>query len=200
MSQIKAVIIDDERYACERLKKLMSAFDGIEVTEYFTSSKKGHEFILKNKPEIIFLDIELENNRSAFDFIDSINIDGYNPIFILVTAYPQYSIKAVKHHVFDYLMKPVDIDELKDTVGRLLKKFYPRPKFNDGRFSNLSERETEVLKYVLEGKNSREIADLLYISLNTVHTHRRNILKKTGARSIVDLIRMNTNSNEQGTN
>jgi len=190
MSQLRAVIIDDERYACERLKKLMFPFTRIEVTGYFTSSLKGLEYILKNKPEIIFLDVELENNASAFEFIESIDSHNYKPFIILVTAYTHYSIKAVKHHVFDYLLKPVDIDELRDTIERLLEKNSTAPKLVIPEFSGLSKRESDILNFILEGKNSREIADLLYISLNTVHTHRRNILKKTGARSVLDLIRM----------
>ena len=196
MSQIKAIIIDDERYACERLKKLMSSFNWIEVTGYFTNSQKGLEYIIKNKPEIIFLDIELENNISAFDFIESIDSDGFNPFIVIVTAYTHYSIKAVRHQVFDYLLKPVDIDELKDTVERLLRKISAKPKFPDQHFRILSEREKDILKYILQGKNSREIAGLLFISLNTVHTHRRNILKKTGAKSTLDLFRMNSSRNE----
>jgi DNA-binding CsgD family transcriptional regulator len=49
---------------------------------------------------------------------------------------------------------------------------------------------------VLEGKTSNEIAESLFISVNTVHTHRRNILKKTGAGSIVDLLRINQITDE----
>jgi DNA-binding CsgD family transcriptional regulator len=60
----------------------------------------------------------------------------------------------------------------------------------------LSTRESEVLKHVLDGKTSAEIADMLFISVNTVHTHRRNILKKTGADSIIDLFRINQIINE----
>jgi DNA-binding NarL/FixJ family response regulator len=194
MNRVKAVIIDDENYACERLRRLIASFPQVDVEGSFTSSLKGLEFINKHQPELIFLDVELENNVSAFDFIQALRSDGYNPYIVLVTAHTHYSIKAVRHQVFDYLLKPVDVDELGETISRLLKLVFKEPKFSDHRFASLSRREKEVLILVLEGRKSREIARLLFISLNTVHTHRRNILKKTGARSAVDLVKIN---NEQ---
>ena len=190
MQFIRAIIIDDERYACERLKKLLNPFSQIQVTECFTNSRQGLEYIMKEKPDLIFLDVELENNTSGFDIIDKLDAGIHRPSLILVTAYPHYSIKAIKHEVFDYLVKPVDVDELEDTIDRLLKHLAITPVNIEEKFRMLSEREIQVLKYIFEGKTSRVIAEVLYISINTVNTHRRNILKKTGARSVVDLLRM----------
>jgi two-component system LytT family response regulator len=189
MNIIRTVIVDDERYACERLKKLLAPFSQIEVLDYFTSSVQALEFIKKHTPDLVFLDVELENNMSAFDIIKELNETLHPPAFILVTAYSQYSIKAIKEEVFDYLMKPVDVDELEDTVDRFIRHMSLKPGKILREFNMLSEREKSVLNYVLEGKSSSEIARLLYISINTVNTHRRNILKKTGARSVIELLR-----------
>jgi DNA-binding NarL/FixJ family response regulator len=190
MLSIRTIIIDDERYACERLKKLLSPFSQIQLMDYFTNSTKGLKYILKEKPDLVFLDVELENNISAFDLVNKLDDNLHRPDIILVTAYPHYSIKAIKHEVFDYLIKPVDVDELEDTIDRFLKHLTIIPGKVEEKFKMLSEREMQVLKYVLDGKSSNEIADLLFISINTVHTHRRNILKKTGAKSVMDLIRI----------
>lgn len=189
MQSIPTIIIDDDRYACERLKKLLQPFSQIQITDCFTNSKQGLKHVIENKPELLFLDIELEDGASAFDLIDQLDKFAKKPVIILVTAYPHYSIKAIKHEVFDYLVKPVDIDELEDTIDRLLKHFMVTSRSIVEKYDMLSEREALVLKYVLEGKSSDEIALLLYISKNTVNTHRRNILKKTGARSFIDLFK-----------
>ena len=191
MKPIRTVIIDDERCACERLKRLLTSFSTIQVIDCFTNSRQGFECVIKHKPDLIFLDIELENNVSAFDIIYQLNDSLYRPHIILITAFPHYSIKAIKNEVFDYILKPVDIDELKATVERFIEHLSLKQNHKLKGFEMLSDRESEVLKNVLEGKSSSEIADLLFISINTVNTHRRNILKKTGARSIIDLIRIN---------
>ncbi|HNW58018.1 MAG TPA: response regulator transcription factor [Bacteroidales bacterium] len=189
MQTIRAVIIDDERYACERLKKLLIPYSKIQVTNIFTDSGSGLKYILEEKPDLVFLDIEMEKGASAFDIIGSLDRCVKRPYIIIVTGHPQYSIKAIKHEVFDYLIKPVDIDELEATINRLLKHFMPVAQTIMGKYDMLSDRELKVLNHVMEGKSSKEIASLLFISKNTVNTHRRNILKKTGARSFFDLLR-----------
>jgi DNA-binding NarL/FixJ family response regulator len=190
INPIRTVVIDNERGACDRLKRLLGSFSQIQVIECFTDTVKGLEYILKQKPHLIFLDVELENNISAFDVIKKLRENHYRPHIILATAFPHYSIKAIKNEVFDYLLKPVDIDELKETLNRLFDHLSIRNNHIIKEFNMLSERELEVLKLVLEGKSSNEIAELLYISVNTVHTHRRNILKKTGAESVLELFRL----------
>lgn len=189
MNRISTVIVDDERYACERLKRLLTPFSQIEVLDYFTNSSHALDYIKKHKPDLVFLDVELEKNISAFDLIEELEGTLHQPSYILVTAYSHYSIKAIKHEVFDYLIKPIDVDELEDTLDRFFRHMSLRPGKMLRDFNMLSEREKSVLNYVLEGKSSSEIARLLYISINTVNTHRRNILKKTGASSVIELLR-----------
>lgn len=188
MKQIRTIIIDDERYACERLKKLLVPYPQIQVLDYFTDPARAIESIRKLKPELLFLDVELGNNISAFDIIEKLDSTLFRPEIILVTAHPQYSIKAIKHRVFDYIMKPVDIDELEDTLERFINQHSSGSFTAMDSYPMLSQREKAVLRHVLEGKSSREIAGMLYISINTVNTHRRNILKKTGAESTLELL------------
>ena len=196
MKLIHTIIIDDERYACERLKKLLTPFSQIQVIDCFTDPLRGLEAVLKHKPDLLFLDVELGNNISAFDFIEKLNNNLHRPDIILVTAHPHYSIKAIKQGVFDYLLKPVDIDELEDTIDRFIKHTTFNPRRTVSSFNMLSEREKTVLSYVLEGKTSRQIANVLYISVNTVNTHRRNILKKTGAVSSFELLKAYNRNHE----
>jgi len=195
MKPLQAIIIDDEQCSCERLKRLLAVFENITVANCFTNSYKALTYISENKPDIVFLDVELANHLSGFDILEKLR-NGYCPPYvIMVTGYPQYSIKAIKHEVFDFIVKPVDIDELKATINRLIQKASNGHSKLNGEFTELTTREREILKLVLSGSTSEFIAEHLFISINTVNTHRRNILKKTGANSVLDLFRMNNISN-----
>jgi DNA-binding NarL/FixJ family response regulator len=196
MNILRTIIIDDDKHACERLKRLLASFSQIDLVGSFTNSRQGFDGIIKQKPDLVFLDVELENNISAFDLIAKLDKNLFITHIILVTGFSQYSIKAIKNEVFDYIIKPVDIDELKASINRLTEHLSLKTSQVLTKFSMLSTRESEVLKHVLDGKTSAEIADMLFISVNTVHTHRRNILKKTGADSIIDLFRINQIINE----
>lgn len=191
MKPILTVIVDDEEPACDRLEILLESIPEIQVIESFTNSTKARQYITTNKPELVFLDVEMDNNVSAFDIIRELHENGCHPFIILVTAYEHYSIKAIKHEVFDYLMKPVDIDELKQTISRLVDHIHSGTDIIPESLTMLSKREKEILKYVLAGESSVEIAEKLFLSVNTINTHRRNILKKTGCRSVLEILRIN---------
>jgi two-component system, LytTR family, response regulator len=190
MDRIPAVIMDDEKPACDRLTRILSGFPQIEIKGVFTRTEEGISFMLQNKPRAVFLDIEMENNHSAFDIIQALYQHNCRPAVILVTCHAQYILKALKNEVFDYIMKPVDVDELKETVSRLEKYLNSSAEAIQQILFLLSDREKEIFKLLLEGLTSEDIAARLKISVNTVNTHRRNILEKTGARSTLDLLRM----------
>lgn len=191
MKKLHAIIIDDEQCSCERLKRLLASYNEISVAECFTNAHKAFTYISQNNPDVVFLDVELANHLSGFDIIESLNKSLCPPYVIVVTGHPQYSIKAIKHEVFDFIVKPVDIDELKVSINRLVQKVSNGHSKLNGEFTELSIREREILTLVLSGATSEEIAERLFISVNTVNTHRRNILKKTRAKSVFDLFRMN---------
>ena len=185
---IDCVIIDDDPLACERLGDLLSAYENIRVLGRFSSYEEALQFLLDHKPRLVFLDVELDRNHSAFELIDRIHAHLYHPVIILVTAYGQYSIRGIKKGIFDYLLKPVDLEELKDTITRVEAAFKNPVVDLVTDQTILSEREKQVLQLVLQGKTSNEIAAELFVSKNTIDTHRKNILKKTGAHSILELI------------
>ena len=186
---IECAIIDDEIHASDRLKDILDDFESIDILSVHNTYRNAMEVLLDTRPRVIFLDIELDKNHTAFELIEKFNSNCYFPYIILVTAFDHYSIKAIKKHVFDYLVKPIDIDELKDTLTRLQNHILsPSSDLIDN--SELSNREKQVMDLVLQGKTSKEIADLLFVSKSTIDTHRKNILKKTGATSFQELFRL----------
>ena len=187
---ISCAIIDDEKIALDRLKGILDEFDALEIVGTHSTFHGAFENLLLNQPTVIFLDVELDKNHTAFELIDHLHADCYFPYIILFTAFEHYSIKAIKKSVFDYLVKPIDIAELKDTITRLRNHINSPYNTLIENSSNLSIREKEVLELVLNGKTSQNIAETLFVSKSTVDTHRKNILKKTGASSISELMRL----------
>ncbi|MBT4967549.1 MAG: response regulator transcription factor, partial [Bacteroidetes bacterium] len=140
--------------------------------------------IVKTKPDIVFLDVEMPA-MTGFDLMKKVRGNFVFPSFIFVTAYNQYAIKALKTEAFDYLIKPIDIDELRECLERFNHKRNHFPQIEN---SCLSEREKEVGRLICKGKTSKEIAGILFLSKHTIDTHRRRILNKLKVKSTSDLI------------
>lgn len=190
---IRCVIIDDETESCDRLESLLNKMDAVEVLSKETNADKGIETVLKSEPDLIFLDVEMPG-KSGFDVAESIRAGDVSPTFIFVTGYDQYAIKAIRSAAFDYLLKPVDIDELRETLERYMESEKDRQKqILPQKLKTqylLTDREIEIITFLLEGKSSKEIAEELFISKHTVDTHRRNILGKMQINSTRELQRL----------
>ncbi len=191
--EITCIIVDDKEDALDRMGRLLQYFENIKIVSKETNSEKAIKKIVERYPEIVFLDIEIDN-KNGFDIVREVRKQNIFPTFIFVTGYNQYAIKAIKNAAFDYLVKPVDIDELKETIKRFTEKENER--FNRElpvklkKEYGLTDREVEITQLIIEGKTSAEIAEKLIISKFTVGTHRKNILRKTGARNFKELINL----------
>lgn len=176
MEKISCILIDDDPLALERMEELLKLTEKTEILAKFTNPISAVQQIPQLGPEMIFLDVEMPG-YSGFDIIKKIQETSFFPEIVFVTGYNQYAIKAIKAEAFDYLLKPVDLDELEDCLSRFLNK-----KNSNGSVPfDLSEREYEIMQLVEHGKTSKEIGEILFISKHTVDTHRRNILKKTSS-------------------
>ncbi len=114
---IRAIIIDDELKGRIALKqKLIDYCADVEVVAEATSGEEGIEQIKKLQPQVIFLDIEMPR-MDGFEMLH--HVDNKNFHIIFTTAYDQYAIRAIKYAAFDYLLKPVDIDELRLAVEKI---------------------------------------------------------------------------------
>ncbi len=117
MEKITAVIVDDEPEARDIIESLLSDFSDIHVLAKEDSVKKAVKSIREYDPDLVFLDIDMPQ-KNGFDLVREIKNLELNPTIIFVTAYNQYAIEAIKHAAFDYLVKPVDIDDLTETIER----------------------------------------------------------------------------------
>lgn len=116
---LKAVIVDDEERALESLKWELTHFsDEIEVVAAFTNPARALDYLAENQPDCLFLDIEMPT-MDGFQFIR--NMHHSDLAVVITTAYNQYAIKALKNEAIDYLLKPIDSDDLKDTITKIRK-------------------------------------------------------------------------------
>ena len=186
-------IIDDEPEAINRLRRLLNHFDNIEIVDTETDPQFGILKVIENKPDLVFLDVEMPG-KSGFEVIEEVSAAGFKPKYIITTGYEQYMLKAIRAQAFDYLIKPVDIDELKDLIIRFSKEHRSAREQLETTLqqladtNGLTEREKEILPYMINGQTSDRIAAALYISKNTVDTHRRKILHKLRVKSTAELI------------
>jgi two-component system, LytTR family, response regulator len=116
----KAVIIDDEVNAAKSLESIIKMeFEDIQVVAMAHDVQRGIEKIRSEKPHLVFLDIEMPN-ANAFDLLKKFDKIDFEIVF--VTAYNEYAIKAIKFSALDYLLKPVDIDELHEAIKKFKNK------------------------------------------------------------------------------
>ena len=117
MNQITAIIVDDEQDAREILTDLLRDFSDVKVLSAESSADSALLSIIKYRPDIVFLDIDMPV-KTGFDLVNELkNYDVFSTV-IFVTAFDKYAIEAIKHAAFDYLVKPVDITDLQLCISR----------------------------------------------------------------------------------
>lgn len=117
---MNAIIIDDEKHCTKTLQWSLEQYcPEVVVVATATNGIQGRECIEKYKPELVFLDIEMPI-MNGIEFIQSFSEINFEIIF--TTAYEQYAINAIKLNALDYLLKPIDKDELMEAIRKLKKK------------------------------------------------------------------------------
>ncbi len=114
---LRAIIIDDELNQRENLQIILENHcEGVKVIGQAENVIKGASLIGKLEADVVFLDVQMPGG-TGFDLLE--NLESHSCKFVLVTAHKEYMQKAFKFSVFDYILKPVDIKEVKDTIQRL---------------------------------------------------------------------------------
>jgi two-component system LytT family response regulator len=156
---INAVIVDDEPKAIQGLSWELTNFSkDIKIVKTFTDPETALEFLKTNTPDCLFLDIQMPT-MDGFQFLEKLT--NKNFAVIITTAYDEYAIKALKHEAIDYLLKPVDSDDLSSTIKKV-KKF-------NSRLANANTIENLLAKFNANPTNKKVTlnADGKIIFLNT---------------------------------
>ncbi len=116
MTMTTAVIIDDEKKSREVLIQLIENIDlKVSVLGQASSVEEGVTLINEKKPQLVFLDVEMLDG-TGFNLLDKFDTIDFEVVF--TTAYDHYAVKAFKYSAIDYLLKPINIDELEETIHR----------------------------------------------------------------------------------
>lgn len=124
---IEAVIVDDEIKALQGLRWELTNFsEEITVSAAFTSPEEALIYLADHSPDCLFLDIEMPT-MDGFQFIQKLKNKDF-PV-VITTAYNQYAIQALKNEAIDYLLKPIDTDDLHETILKIKKVQQTAAKF-----------------------------------------------------------------------
>lgn len=132
---IKAFAVDDEPAAISTLKLMISRYVP-EITSLQTtnSPQEALDIIATNEPDLVFMDIQMPG-LSGFDILKQLSQIKFGIIF--TTAYDQYAIQAIRFSALDYLMKPIDAEELKNAVQRFITRKTEAEKTRNELYENL---------------------------------------------------------------
>lgn len=118
--KIRTAIIDDNEDNLTILQDYLSFFPSIEYIGGATKYTKAKKLLLENKPDLVFLDIEMPC-KNGFELLHEVREKGCDELnVIFYTAYDQYVIKALRESAFDYLLKPFTMEELKEVINRYI--------------------------------------------------------------------------------
>ena len=112
---MKALVIDDERLARKELIKLLDEFAIMNVVGEAANADEALELIEKHNPDLLFLDIQMPG-KTGFELLEMLD---KVPKVIFTTAYDEYALKAFEVNAFDYLLKPIDINRLTESIDKL---------------------------------------------------------------------------------
>lgn len=141
---LKSIIIDDERHAIELLKALLENIPEVQVEKTFTSPVEALKYLAVNRTNLIFLDIQMPE-ISGIDFAKKLIELNIKSAVVFITAHDQYILEALRVNALDYLLKPVDIIELKETVLRVIQK--GKDEFSDSFSNFLKSNQRRKLRF-----------------------------------------------------
>lgn len=187
MKKIRAIIVDDEEGARDVLENLLLRFcPDVELIAKCENVLQAVEVIKTQQPDLVFLDIEMPN-YSGFEIVTFFREINFEIIF--VTAYDQYAIRAFEVAAIDYLLKPIDIERLKNAIARVVQQ--RNIEQQSQRLSLLSNtlESKQPKNIVITDKGQQHIIAIESIiaieaqeSYCTIHTNEKNYVASKNLR------------------
>ena len=198
MAKANILIVEDEAAIAQDLQDIIE-MDGYNVVGIAYSFSQALEKLAKVEPDLVFLDIALRGNGSGLDVAKVLN-DKYKIPFIFLTSFsdPETIEEVVSLNPLGYLIKPFKERDIAPAIALALASakmnsgntFPTEQKLNSNLSRPLSPQEYIVLQKIWKGKKNAEIADELFVSINTVKTHIVKIYSKLDVNSLAQALNM----------
>lgn len=208
MKKISILIADDHQIYRDGIKSYFSSSSNFEVKGEASDETELLEKVKELSPEIIILDIQISNS-SGMGLIKNLtkNYPESKVIIFSTNIYEDLIFNSIKAGAKSYLQKGITKKEFIKAINEvyegneffsesiskiMLNSYITKAKSEDDlskKRSSLSEREVEILKYVVEEKTNLEIANKLFISVRTVESHKNHIMKKLKFNSPYALVK-----------
>ena len=180
---LKAVLIDDEESNLSSLsEKISNHCKQVQIIDRCDNPEEGIRIIDELKPDLVFLDIEMPQ-MNGFVMLQQLTYKNFELIF--VTAYDHYAIKAIRSCALDYLVKPVEIEELKRAVARAEEKKKQPPSSSqlDLLIDHLQKKQTKLLTIpTSDGLQFINIENIIYLEASDNYS---NIYLSTDQKLLV---------------
>ena len=155
MSALRAILVEDEPSGMENLRfKLEKNCPEVEIIAECTNGADAILAIKRHLPDVLFLDILL-GDMSGFDVLKAIRHPSFEVIF--TTSYDEYAIEAIKNSAVDYLLKPIDVEELMDAVAKVRAKLVNQP-----NTASAAATSTRLGFPISTGQQFIDIQDIIY--------------------------------------
>jgi len=186
--------VDDDDVTCAMLKRLGQSLN-LPVLTYASAESFLNDF--RNQPGCLVADIHL-GGMSGLDLQQELLKRGATLPIIMITAKAQVpmAVKAMHNRAVDFLEKPFDITVLGQRIrqaielDQTLRAKAAQTADAVQRLSRLTPREREIMQFVVKGMSNKQMAAQLQLSEKTIEVHRGNVMRKTAAESVAELVRL----------
>ena len=199
---INVLIVDDHAIVREGIRRILNDTSEINITDEASSGEEAIEFIKIKKFDLVILDISMPGKNGLQTLREIKQYNKKLPVLMLsMHAEEQYAMRAIKAGASGYLTKDSASEQLVEAINKihngrkyinkevaelLVSDIYHKDEKRPHAY--LSDREFEVMKFIIQGHSAQYISSKLGISDKTVSTYRSRILKKMSLKSTADLI------------
>jgi len=205
VKSIRVILADDHHLVRAGIRSLLESIEGVEVLADCGDGREALDLIDEHRPDVAVLDIGMPG-LNGLEVARRVSQLSQTTRIIILSMYadPSYVRQALKAGVSGYLLKGAAVSELSLALSAVMQgEKYLTPKVsqtvvegflregeNDGEpVEDLTQRQREILQLIAEGRSTREMAEMLDVSVKTIETHRSRMMDRLGIRDVPGLVR-----------